>query len=121
MGDNEPMISVDELSSFAERNDRGDEGANVVDGLFAMARAIDRAASKLDMIADVMSTPEVGEALHGLARLGAIPEAMDDGSGCVSHLMADFLVSSEFTMALKGVSGLTSIAESLERLAAEYG
>jgi hypothetical protein len=57
------LISVNE-------SDSNYEDANVVDGLFTIARSLNRIATALDSISEVMSTPEVGRALEGLARRG---------------------------------------------------
>jgi hypothetical protein len=50
--------------------DGSGEQANIVDGLFAIARAINNVA--------VAISPEMGDALKGLARVGDIGPAIED-------------------------------------------
>ena len=56
------LISPNESNSNLEK-------ANVVDGLFAIARAIDNVASALREIDDSLTHEKIGLALDGLARL----------------------------------------------------
>ena len=56
------------FGSDAERDDEGSRGANVVDGLFAMARALDRVANAIHRLGNADANTPMG----GLEALGAV-------------------------------------------------
>jgi len=57
------------LVSHAEKDSEGLASANVVDGLFAIARGLEKVASALRDIDSSITHAKVGEALEGLASL----------------------------------------------------
>jgi hypothetical protein len=62
-------VLMSSLQTNAEANSDGENPANVVDGLFATARALEKIAVALSGIDSSLTTPRVGEALEGLASL----------------------------------------------------
>lgn len=70
--------SIEELISFDEFTAKGEAGANVVDGLFAIARALESCARQLQCLEGLISA-KTGEALDGLASLNGIAGAISDG------------------------------------------
>jgi hypothetical protein len=56
----------------------GDEEANIVDGLFAIARALNRISDRLAELVDCQASAKMGDALDGLASLPNIAGAISD-------------------------------------------
>jgi hypothetical protein len=71
------------LTTDAERNEAGEEGANVVDGLFAIARALERVGRAIDRLGNADAATPMG----GLEALGGVlKDGMEQMASAISGL-----------------------------------